>query len=286
MARAIWSGVISFGLVTIPVRLVSAVRHKEVHFRQLHKPDGGRIQYRRFCEKEDREVSFQDIVKGYEIARDEYVVITDEEIERLAPERTRRIDLDRFVDLGEIDPIYYDATYYLAPDEQGERPYRLLQEAMSQSRRVAIGKFVMRDKEHVVAIRPLDGALALQTLFYTDEVVETEKVVGVVKPADLDPRELRMAQSLIESLEDSFQPEQYHDEFREKVQQLAEQKAKGKEVVFAEEPARPAPVVDLMEALQASVEQARSRHAASGGGEAPTTRQGKPRARERRKKSA
>ncbi|MDQ6790257.1 MAG: hypothetical protein M3075_06355 [Candidatus Dormibacteraeota bacterium] len=124
---------------------------------------------------------------------------------------------------------------------------------MSQSRRVAIGKFVMRDKEHVVAIRPLDGALALQTLFYADEVVETEKVVGVVKPADLDPRELRMAQSLIESLEDSFQPEQYHDEFREKVQQLAEQKAKGKEVVFAEEPARPAPVMDLMEALQASV---------------------------------
>jgi DNA end-binding protein Ku len=286
MARAIWSGVISFGLVTIPVRLVSAVRQKEVHFRQLHKPDGGRIQYRRFCEKEDREVSFQDIVKGYEIARDEYVVITDEEIERLAPESTRRIDLDRFVDLGEIDPIYYDATYYLAPDEQGERPYRLLQEAMSQSRRVAIGKFVMRDKEHVVAIRPLDGALALQTLFYADEVVETEKAVGVVKPADIDPRELRMAQSLIESLEDSFQPEQYHDDFREKVQQLAEQKAKGKEVVFAEEPARPAPVVDLMEALQASVEQARSRHAASSGGEAPTTRQGRPRARERRKKSA
>jgi DNA end-binding protein Ku len=286
MARAIWSGVISFGLVTIPVRLVSAVRQKEVHFRQLHGPDGGRIQYRRFCEKEDREVSFQDIVKGYEIARDEYVVITDEEIERLAPERTRRIDLDRFVDLGEIDPVYYDATYYLAPDEQGERPYRLLQEAMSQSRRVAIGKFVMRDKEHVVAIRPLDGALALQTLFYADEVVETEKVVGVVKPADLDPRELRMAQSLIESLEDSFQPEQYHDEFREKVQQLAEQKAKGKEVVLAEEPARPAPVVDLMEALQASVEQARSRHAAAGAGEAPATRQGRPRARERRKKSA
>ena len=259
MARAIWTGVISFGLVSIPVRLVTAVRPKEVHFRQFHRSDGGRIQYRRFCEKEGREVPYEEIVRGYETARDEYVLISDEELERLEPEKTRRIDVDRFVDLAEIDPIYYNASYYLSPGDQGEKPYRLLQEAMSQNRRVAIGRFVMRDKEHLVAIRTLGPALALETLFYADEVVGAQQVEGLADAVSVDPRELRMAQSLIESLEDSFQPEIYHDEFREKVEQLARQKASGQEVVLAAEPERPAPVVDLMEALQASVEQAKAR---------------------------
>ena len=135
MARAIWTGVISFGLVSIPVRLVTAVRPKEVHFRQFHRSDGGRIQSRRFCEKEGREVPYEEIVRGYETARDEYVLISDEELERLEPEKTRRIDVDRFVDLAEIDPIYFNASYYLSPGDQGEKPYRLLQEAMSQRRR-------------------------------------------------------------------------------------------------------------------------------------------------------
>jgi DNA end-binding protein Ku len=259
MARAIWTGVISFGLVSIPVRLVSAVRPKEVHFRQFHRSDGGRIQYRRFCEKEGREVAYEEIARGYETARDEYVLISDDELERLEPEKTRRIDVDRFVDLAQIDPIYYNASYYLSPGDQGEKPYRLLQEAMSQSRRVAIGRFVMRDKEHLVAIRTLGPALALETLFYADEVVGARQVEGLADAVSVDPRELRMAQSLIESLEDSFQPEIYHDEFREKVEQLARQKASGQEVVLAAEPERPAPVVDLMEALQASVEQAKAR---------------------------
>src|SRR3979411_54019 len=175
MARAIWTGVISFGRVSIPVRLVTAVRPKEVHFRQFHRSDGGRIQYRRFCEKEGREVAYEEIARGYETARDEYVLISDEELERLEPEKTRRIDIDRFVDLTQIDPIYYNASYYLSPGDQGERPYRLLQEAMSQRRRVAIGRFVMRDKEHLVAIRTLGPALALQTLFYADEVVDAQQ---------------------------------------------------------------------------------------------------------------
>jgi DNA end-binding protein Ku len=259
MARAIWTGLISFGLVSIPVRLMTAVRPKEVHFRQFHRTDGGRIQYRRFCEKEGREVAYQDIVRGYEVARDEYVLISDEELERLEPEKTRRIDIDRFVDLTEIDPVYYNASYYLSPGEQGEKAYRLLQEAMSQSQRVAIGRFVMRDKEHLVAIRTLGPALALQTLFYADEVLDAQQIEGLTATVPVDARELRMAQSLIQSLEDAFRPEIYHDEFREKVEQLARQKAKGEEVVLAEEPAGPAPVVDLMEALRASVEQAKAR---------------------------
>ena len=259
MARAIWTGVISFGLVTIPVRLVTAVRERDVRFHQFHKSDGGRIQYRRFCDKENREVPYEDIARGYEVAAGQFVLITDEELERLAPERTRRIDLDRFIDPSEIDPIYYDATYYLAPDEQGERPYRLLQAAMSQSGKVAIGRFVLRAKEHLVAIRPLGDALALETLFYADEVIAPGSVEGITSRAEIGPRELQMAQSLIESLEDRFQPELYHDEFRERVEQLAEQKAKGQEVLLPEEPARPAQVMDLMEALQASVDEAKSR---------------------------
>jgi DNA end-binding protein Ku len=259
VARAIWTGVISFGLVTIPVRLVTAVRERDVRFHQFHKGDGGRIQYRRFCEKEDREVPFAEIARGYEIATGKFVLITDEELERLAPERTQRIDLDRFIDPSEIDPIYYDATYYLAPDEQGERPYRLLQAAMNQSRKVAIGRFVLRAKEHLVAIRPLGDALALETLFYADEVIAPTEAAGLTPEMEVSPRELRMAQSLIESLEDRFQPELYHDEFRERVERLAEQKAKGEEVLLPEETARPEPVMDLMEALRASVEEAKSR---------------------------
>jgi DNA end-binding protein Ku len=270
MARAIWTGVISFGLVTIPVRLVSAVREKDVSFHQFHQTDGGRIQYRRFCEKEEREVRYEEIARGYEVERGQFVLISDEELDRLAPERTRRIELDRFIDPAEIDPIYYDATYYLAPDEQGEKPYQLLQAAMSKSQKVAIGRFVMRAKEHVVAIRPLGGALALETLFYADEVVNPGAVEGLAAEGQLDARELQMAQVLIQSLEDQFRPELYHDEFRERVEELARKKAQGEEVVLPEEPARPGPVVDLMDALRASVEQARSRRdAASGGGERP-----------------
>jgi DNA end-binding protein Ku len=259
VARAIWTGVISFGLVTIPVRLVTAVREKDVHFHQFHQSDGGRIQYRRFCEKEDREVPYQEIARGYEVGSGQFVLITDEELDRIAPERTRRIELDRFIDPSEIDPIYYDATYYLAPDEQGERAYRLLQEAMSQSRKVAIGRFVLRAKEHLVAIRPLGEALALETLHYADEVIAPSDVEDIPRRMEVGSRELRMAHSLIESLEERFQPEVYRDEFRERVEALAQQKAKGQEVLLPEEPERPAAVMDLMEALRASVEEAKSR---------------------------
>jgi DNA end-binding protein Ku len=259
VAPAIWTGVISFGLVTIPVRLMGAVKDKDVRFHQFHKTDGGRIHYKRFCEKEEREVPYEEIARGYEIARDQFVLVTDEELDRLAPEKTRRIDLDRFIDPSEIDPIYYDSCYYLAPDGQGEKPYGLLQAAMSQSRKVAIGRFVLRAKEHVVAIRPLGEALALETLFYADEVVAPSEVEGLPREMEFSPRELEMAQSLIESLEDRFQPELYQDEFRERVEKLAETKAKGQEVILPEEPVQAPPVVDLMEALRASVEQARSR---------------------------
>ncbi|MBJ7597658.1 MAG: Ku protein [Candidatus Nephthysia bennettiae] len=199
------------------------------------------------------------MARGYEVAGGEFVLITDQELERLAPERTRRIDLDRFIDPSEIDPIYFDATYYLTPDEQGERAYRLLQEAMSQSRKVAIGRFVLRAKEHLVAIRPLGDALALETLRYSDEVIAPSDVDEIPRRVEVSSRELRMASSLIESLEDRFQPEVYRDEFRERVEALAQQKTKGQEVLLPEEPELPAPVMALMEALRASVEEAKSR---------------------------
>ncbi|MBO0705411.1 MAG: Ku protein [Candidatus Dormibacteraeota bacterium] len=258
MPQTIWSGTVSFGLVTIPVRLESAVHERRAHFRQFHQPDAGRIRYRRVCERDGEEVANEEIVRGYEVSRDRFVLITDEELQGLEPGRSRTIDIDQFIEIAGVDPIYYDATYYLVPDEGGDRSYRLLLQAMRDAGKAAIGTFVLRDKEHVVTIRPSGEALVLQTLVFEAEVIHQEDLEGLPteKP---DRRELQMARQIVDGMAGAFDPGQYQDRFTERVEDLAHKKARGQEPVPSEQAEEPARVVDLMDALQKSVEQAESR---------------------------
>jgi DNA end-binding protein Ku len=254
MPRSIWSGAISFGLVNVPVKLYSAVSRKTVRFNQLHEKDGARIQQKRFCSQEDEEVPWEEIVKGYEIGPDRYVLITNEELEAVEPKKTRTIDIEDFVDLDEIDPIFYDHPYYLAPGTGAAKPYKLLLDAMKDANKVAIARVVIRSKEALTAIRPVGDVLAMSTMLFHDEVVPSESLdeVDTVQEADTTKRELEMARQLIESLSSEFDPSKYRDEYREAVLEMIERKAEGEEIVLqpAEEPE---PVPDLMAALEASV---------------------------------
>ena len=258
MPRAIWSGSISFGLVNVPVKLVTATSAKDVRFHQLHAKDGGRINQKRVCSIDDEEVDYSEIVKGYEIHRGQYVIVDPEELEALAPEAGRGIDIEEFVELAAIDPLFFDHSYYLVPDEVAARPYALLVEAMAGTGKVGIGRFVLRTKQYLAALRPRDGALVLSTLLFADEVIETAdldvRTTSDTKPSD---RELSMARQLVNSLSADWEPEKYRDDYREKVLALLEAKAEGNEFAVAEEPERPAPVVDLMAALEASLARAK-----------------------------
>ncbi|MGE5635673.1 MAG: Ku protein [Nocardioidaceae bacterium] len=255
MPRAIWSGAISFGLVNIPVKLFSAVNRKTVRFHQLDGDDNGRIAQKRVNPRTGEEVPFERVVKGYEIGPDRYVVVTPEEIDAVAPERTRTIEIEDFVDLDEIDPIFYDHPYYLAPDKGAERAYRLLLDAMREAGKVAIARVVIRSKEQLVAIRPRDDALTMETMLFADEVIDPDNL-DELPDADAKPtseRELGMAQQLIDSLSGDFDPAKYHDEYRERVLELIERKAQGEEVVLEAPPEEPAKAPDLMAALEASI---------------------------------
>jgi len=276
MARPIWSGAISFGLVTVPVKLMPAVRRRGVSFHQLHEEDGARIQHRHFCSAEEREVPREEIVKGYELEDGRYVVVTDEELERLDPERSRTLEIERFVDLSEIDPIYYDASYYAVPDgEVATKPYDLLRRAMATAGKVAIGRVVLRAKEHLAAIRASGDALTVATMVFPDEVVPADQLERPSERAEASSQEVQMACQLVESLGAEFEPERYRDEHRERVLELIECKARGEEVVVGPEPEQPKAVPDLMAALEASIAGAgggrRSRSTAgrdgSGGGD-------------------
>jgi DNA end-binding protein Ku len=251
MARAIWSGSITFGLVNIPVKLFSAVSHKEVRFHMLHDKDGARIQLRRFCSAEETEVPYEHIVKGYEVSKGRYVTISADELAAVDPKGARTIDIEDFVALEEIDPIYYDATYYLAPDKGAGKAYGLLLEAMRRTGKVGVARFVLRTKQSLCCVRPMQGALALSTMNYADEIVSQDDV-EVPKPPAPAPRELEMAQQLVASLTTAFQPERYRDEHREKVLALVERKAAG-ETIEAPAPERPGKVVNLADALAASL---------------------------------
>ncbi|HYZ03328.1 MAG TPA: Ku protein [Candidatus Binatia bacterium] len=270
MPQTIWSGTVSFGLVTIPVRLEAAVHERRAHFRQFHQADAGRIRYRRVCERDGEEVPNDEIVRGYEVSRDRFVLVTDEELQGLEPQRTRTIDIDQFIEIGEVDPVYYDATYYLVPDEGGDRSYRLLLEAMRDAGKAAVGTFVLRDKEHVVALRPSGDALVLQTLVFEAEVVHQENLEGLPSERP-DRRELQMARQLVDGMVGAFDPGQYRDQFTAKVEDLARKKARGQEPVPSEQAGEPARVVDLMDALERSVDQAKSR----GGGRRRSSSQGR-----------
>jgi DNA end-binding protein Ku len=259
MPRAIWSGAISFGLVNIPVKLYSAVSKKTVRFHQIDAESGGRVRQKRVG-PDGEEIPYEQIVKGYEIGPDRYVTISPEELEALEPQKTRTIDIEDFVDLEQIDPIYYDHPYYLAPDTGAAKAYRLLVDAMEDSGKVAVARVVLRSKEHLVAIRPRNGALAMETMLFSDEVIPPDSLEelaagdGDVQTSD---RELAMANQLIDSLASDFEPEKYRDEYRERVLDLIERKAQGETIVIEEPEAEPEKVPDLMAALEASIASAK-----------------------------
>jgi len=257
MARSIWSGAISFGLVNVPIKLYSAVSKKTVRFHQLNGETGNRIQQKRVDPETGEEVAYENIVKGYELTRDRYVLITPEELETLDPEKTRSIDIEDFVDESEIDPIFYDHPYYLVPDKGAAKAYGLLLNAMADAEKVAIARVVIRQKEQLVAIRPhRDGdLLVMETMVFADEVVGADELDGLPdsKELSVSDRELTMARQLIESLTDDFDPGKYKDEYREKVLELIEAKAEGQEIAVQPEAPAPAKVPDLMAALEASL---------------------------------
>ena len=258
MPRAIWSGSVSFGLVNVPVKLVTATSPKDVRFNQLHDKDNGRINQKRVCSVDGEEVDFAHIVKGYDLGGGRYVVVEPEELRTLDAEATRAIDIEEFVDLTDIDPIYFEHSYYLVPDERAERPYALLVEAMTRTSKVALGTFVLRTKQYLTVLRPRDGVLVLSTMLYDDEVVGVGDLdVPTAQATSPSERELSMAEQLVESLSTEFDPSKYQDTYREKVLELIERKAAGEIIEVPAEPSKPAPVVDLMAALEASLEAAR-----------------------------
>jgi DNA end-binding protein Ku len=247
-----WRGAISFGLVSIPVRVYTATEEKTLRFNQLHEKDHGRIRYKRVCSVDGEEVPFDEIVKGYEYEKDRYVILTDEDFEKVPVESTRTIDIAQFVDRSEIDPIHYKKTYYLGPEEAGVKAYQLLREALREGDKVGVAKVSFRDKEHLAAIRLMDDALVLDTMFWPDEIREAE-IPGLEKDVKVSDRELQMAESLIENLTDSWDPTGYRDEFREALLEIVEKKVAGEEVEVIEAP-EPTKVVDLMDALKQSVD--------------------------------
>jgi DNA end-binding protein Ku len=253
MPRSIWTGAISFGLVNVPVKLYSAVSKKTVRFHQLHEADGVRIQQKRFCPADGEEVPYEDIVKGYEISPDRYVVITPDELDAIEPRKTKSIDIEDFVDLDEIDPLYYDHPYYLLPGQGAQKPYKLLVTAMEEANKVAIARVVIRTKEQLVAIRPVGGILAMASMNFADEVIDPENFDEAPgEDVDTSKREVQMAQQLIDSLTTEFDPSKYHDTYRERVLEMIEAKAEGQEI--AVQPVEePEPVPDLMAALEASL---------------------------------
>jgi DNA end-binding protein Ku len=255
VARSIWKGAITFGMVTIPVRLFPATQEKDVSFHLLHAPDHSRIKFKRFCETEDREVPNEELVRAFEVSKDQYVEVTDEDLEKLPLPSKHTIELSAFVNAGEIDPIYYEKSYYLEPEETGLKPYALLTRVLENKGATGVAKIALRNKEHLCALRPLDGTLVLETLYYPDEIRERElKLPNVL----VNERELAMASSLVEALSEAFDPSKYHDQYREALLELINSKTQGREVVV---PAggEVAAVSDLMAALRASVEAARKR---------------------------
>ncbi|HUP84038.1 MAG TPA: Ku protein [Acidimicrobiales bacterium] len=257
--RAIWSGSISFGLVNVPVKLYSAVKQKDLHFNQLEESTGAHIKYKRVSEKTGKEVEYDRIVKGFEVSKGRYVTITAEELASVAPRASRTVDIEGFVQIDEIDPIYFENTYFLAPAGEGAaKAYGLLLKGMESTSKIAIGRFVMRTKEYLCAIRPYEGALALNTMLFPDEVVDKREVPDIPdRRASVADKELKIATSLIESLSTAFKPSAYKNSYRAQVLEMIDAKAKGEEIVAPEEPDEQAEIVDLLAALEASVEAAK-----------------------------
>jgi DNA end-binding protein Ku len=282
MPRAMWTGTIGFGMVTVPVKLYSAVDRKTVRFHQLSAKSGVRIAQKRVDPSSGEEVPYEDVVKGYELAPDRYVVIEPGELEALEPKKTKTIEIEEFVDLEQIDPVYYDHPYYLAPGAGGAKPYRLLLQAMRDTNKVAIARVVIRSKEQLVAVRPIGEALGMATMLFADEVLGPERLdeVGEAAQVKTTKRELDVAKQLIDSLAGNFVPEDFRDTYREEVLALIEQKAQGKAISMQpppEETAKPAP--DLMSALKASLAAVREREGADTGKPRKATKKQAPAAK-------
>jgi DNA end-binding protein Ku len=258
-ARSIWSGSISFGLVNIPIRVHTAVREKTVSFNLLHDQDKVKLQRKMVCPADGKEVHPEHWVKGYPIGKDEYVVVQDSEIDACAPKSSRTIEITDFVDLDEIDPIFYARTYYTSPDPRASKAYRLLLDAMRKTNRVGIAKVVMHRKEHVVALRPMEDTIALTQMYFGDEVVPVSEVGGLPGPSKVAEREMAAATQLIESLVMKFDPGKYKDEYRLCIEDLVQKKAAGERIIRKpQEPARTGRAMDLMAALEASLKKARA----------------------------
>ena len=267
--RAIWSGTISFGMVSIPVRLYTATESHDVHFHLLHKRDGVRLQNVRWCPKDEKSVPWDEVVRGFEYAKGNYVPITEEDLDHLPVKTVHTVDISDFVKLEEVDPIYYDKAYYLAPEETGAKAFVLLRQALEETGRAAVAKVAIRDKESLCLVRPYQDVLSMDTLFYANEIRSTKEIA--VDRAGVSPKEIQMAISLIENLSDSFDPERYHDEY-----QVALKKLIGAKVEGAPLPAPPSErgekIVDLMEALRASVEATKKKASDRADEKAPVTR--------------
>ena len=285
MPRSIWTGAISFGLVNVPVKLYSAVQRKGVRFNQLDADGNVRIKMQRINPLTGEEVPYERLVKGYEVGPDRYVVVEPDELEALEPRRTKTIDILDFVELADIDPIFYDHPYYLAPGAGGSKPYKLLLDAMRETGKVGIAKVVIRQKEALVALRPHGDLLQMDTLIYFDEIVPQDRIDELPdENVEVTDRELQIAKQLVESLATDWKPEQYSDEYREKVLALIEQKAAGEEIAVQPEREEAAPVPDLMSALKASLDAVKGR---DGEGDAPAKKPAaKKRAPAKRKQAA
>jgi DNA end-binding protein Ku len=273
MARALWTGSVNFGLVSVPVKLYTAVRPKDIHFRMLHDEDLSPIRHRMECPVDGEEVSREHTIRGYEVQKDQYIIISDEELEAAAPQKSRIIRIDDFVDPSEIDPIYYEKTYYLGPDKGGEKLYPLLVAALRKTGKAGIAHFVMRGTEYLAALRVVDGSLRLYTMRFKKEVVPASEIEGSDLKVKVNEREVKMAQGLIDSLSNDFDPGRYKDEYTGRVMDLIQRKGRGEEVT-----AKPAedllatPNRNLLKALQDSIKQA--------GGKSPRPR--RPRSRSAR----
>ena len=265
MPRSIWNGAITFGMVSMPVKLYQATHSRSIAFHLLHAEDNVRLRNLRWCPDHEREVSWDEVVRGYEYAADQYVVLTDDDFDRLPLPSRHTIDLLAFVAADEIRPVLHESSYYVEPDEMGARPFALLVRALQEKNLVGVAKIALRTRERVCALRPLDGGLMLETLLYADEVEVMPQTE--TSQADVSDRELEMAFSLIDLLTDRFRPEEYHDDYRDALRKLIEAKLEGQEMTVST-PA-PSKVIDLMSALRASVEEAKRRHL-------PTEAPGKP----------
>ncbi|MEX2247561.1 MAG: Ku protein [Dehalococcoidia bacterium] len=279
MPRAIWKGAISFGMVSIPIKLFTATDEKDVSFHLLHRTDHSRIRQQRYCPEDDAVVEWNDVVRGYEVAPDQYVVMEPDDFEKVPVNTTHNVEITDFVPHEQIDPIYYQKTYYLEPEKVGAKPFALLREVLKDSKLVALAKVTLRQKEQLCTLRLYENTIALETMFHADEIRSTEEL-EIPEAAGIGEKELQMAKSLVEMLTGDFEPEKYHDNYREALLELIERKAEGEEIK------RPAPVAgkvtDLMEALRESIESARrEREGATSGSEDGEQAEGKP-ARRRR----